>query len=90
MTLSSIQKSHLRGQAHKLKPYIIIGNHGLSESVHAEIAQVLMDHQLTKIRINAATREERKAIAQAICQQHQASLLQTIGHIIVIYRAVKQ
>lgn len=90
MTLSSIQKSHLRGLAHKLKPYVIIGNHGLTEKVHAEIEQVLQDHELTKIRINAETRDDRKTITQAICQQHQATLIQTIGHIIVVYRATKK
>lgn len=87
MSLTSIQKRQLKGQAHKLKPFVIIGNHGLTEAVHNEIEQVLNDHELIKIRINADTREDRREMTTAICEQHGATLLQTIGHIIVIYRA---
>lgn len=87
MLLSSVQKKHLKGRAHALKPFVIIGGHGLTDAVHKEIEQVLHDHELIKIRINAETREQRREMATAICQQHGAALLQTIGHIIVIYRS---
>lgn len=86
MLLSSTQKKHLKGLAHKLNPFVIIGSQGLTEAVHNEIEQVLNDHELIKIRINTETREERREMATAICEHHGAALLQTIGHIIVIYR----
>lgn len=86
MLLSSVQKKHLKGRAHTLKPFVIIGSQGLTDAVHNEIEQVLKDHQLIKVRINAETREERREMAVAICHQHEATLLQTIGHIVVIYR----
>lgn len=89
MIITSAQKKHLKGLAHKLKPFVIIGSHGLTQAVHDEIDQVLNDHELIKVRINAETREDRRAIATAICQTHEAALLQTIGHIIVIYRPAK-
>ena len=86
MLLSSAQKKHFKGLAHKLNPFVIIGNQGLTEAVHNEIEQVLNDHELIKIRINAETRGERRGMAAVICKHHDATLLQTIGHIIVIYR----
>jgi RNA-binding protein len=86
MTLSSAHRQRLRSKAHALKPIIIIGNQGLTPAVHLEIERALEDHELIKIRVNAATREDRQEFIQAICEERQAELIQTIGHIAVIYR----
>lgn len=86
MTLSSTHRQRLRSKAHTLKPIIIIGNHGLTPAVQLEIERALEDHELIKIRVNAATREDRHEFIQAICEERQAELIQTIGHIAVIFR----
>ena len=89
MKLSSAQKQRLKGLAHSLHALVIIGNHGLTEAVQAEIECALEAHELIKIRVNAATKEDRQAITEAICQERDAALVQTIGHIVVIYRRKK-
>lgn len=86
MTLTSSHRQRLRGRAHSLKPIIIIGNHGLTEAVNLEIDRALNDHELLKIRVNAATKEDRQMMIDQICQNHHAELVQTIGHIAVVYR----
>lgn len=85
-TLTAKYKSQLRAQAHALKPVILTGNHGLTEALHAEIDRALHDHELIKVRINAATREDRLQMAHDITEKQQAELVQLIGHIAVFYR----
>ena len=86
MKLTDQQKRHLRGLGHALKPVVILGNAGLTENVLAEIDQALTHHELIKVRINAADREQRTAIIDAICEQTKGDPVQCIGHILLIFR----
>lgn len=85
-TLSSQEVRILRSQLHHLKPVVIIGNNGLSTAVLQEINRALDDHELIKIRTNLADRGERSKVSCEICDKLAASLIQTIGQIIAIYR----
>jgi len=86
MKLTDQQKRHLRGLGHALKPVVILGNAGLTENVLAEIDQALAYHELIKVRINAADREQRTAIIDAICEQTKGDPVQCIGHVLLIFR----
>lgn len=76
----------LKRQAHQLKPIVIIGQHGITEAVMAEIERALYDHELIKIRLNADCRDQRQSMQAQICEQTKACLIQNIGHVITIYR----
>ena len=80
------QKSLLKSQAHHLKPVVIIGAGGLSTGVTSEIDRALEDHELIKVRISQSEREMRKLITEQIISHHHATLIGTIGHIIILYR----
>jgi len=84
LDLTVAERLSLKGKAHQLKPTVIIGNAGLSESVLKEIAQTLMLHELIKIRV-MAERADREAILTAICTQLNAAPVQHIGKILVVY-----
>ncbi len=86
MTLSKAQIRHLRSQAHHLRPVVLIGQHGLKDSVLDEIDIALGAHELIKIRVAAADREERGAMVKEIIDQSGAELVQTIGHTAVLFR----
>ncbi len=86
MALYPQQKRRLRQQAHALKPVILIGSQGLTDAVQAEIDRGLLAHELLKIRISGHDRDAKQAMITAICEQQQAELVQTIGHIVTIYR----
>jgi len=86
MSHTDSQKRYLRKLAHNLKPLVIIGDKGLSEGVLNEIDQTLSHHELIKVRVNAADREEREAMVTAMCKGLKCTLVQRIGHIAVIYR----
>jgi RNA-binding protein len=83
--VTSARKKQLKAQAHSLKPLIIIGQSGLTESVLTEIDKTLNTHELIKIKIRAE-REDRKQISQQIVDVSQAELIQSIGQIIAVYR----
>lgn len=89
MSLSSKQIRELRSESHRLnlKPVVMIGQNGLSENVINECQQALQHHELIKIRIPALDdKAEKKDFINQICQITDATLIQSIGHVIVIYR----
>ena len=92
MHLNRSSIKNLRAQSHrlKLKPVVIVGQHGLSDNVHKEIDSALNHHELIKIRIPGQERQEKQAMIDRICNQHQAALIQSIGNIIVLYRMDKK
>lgn len=80
------QRKQLRAIGHRLNPVVIVSN-GVTEGVIAEIDRALKDHELIKIRINAADREEKQEQVAAICKKLGAELIQMAGHIALIFRA---
>ena len=86
MSLTEKMKHDLRGRGHALKPVVSIGNAGLSKAVLREIELSLEHHELMKIKIGGAERDERKQIITRICDKFDAELVQAIGHIALVYR----
>ncbi len=83
--MDAAQKKKLKAQAHGLKPVIMVGQAGLTEAVLAETEIALNTHELIKVKIRAE-RDERNQICEKICAATGATLIQSIGQIIVIYR----
>ena len=85
-TLSTKQKQFLKGLAHHLSPVVMLGGNGLTEGVLAEIDNALNHHELIKVKIAGADRETKQLIIDAIVREIKSSNVQTIGHILVLYR----
>lgn len=90
MHLNNKQKQHLKGLAHPLKPVVMLGNHGLTEGVLAEIEQALEHHELIKVKIAAEDRETKTLIADAIVRETGACNVQVIGNTLILYRPTKE
>lgn len=82
-------KKFLQAKAHALKPVVIIGQRGLTTQVINEINLALEYHEVIKIRVNAADRHERSTLITEIIHTTAADIVQTIGHVITIYRKKK-
>jgi RNA-binding protein len=89
MTSSNEDKKHLRRLGHNLKPVVTVASNGLSETVSAEIARALNDHELIKIKLVADDRDAKKTLTETICKDNNAQLVQSIGHVILVYRKAK-
>jgi RNA-binding protein len=83
--MDSASKKKLRSQAHGLKPVIMIGQAGVTDGVLAETEIALDHHELIKVKIRAE-RDERNLMCEKICNATNASLIQMIGQIAVLYR----
>lgn len=86
MSLSTKQRQFLKGLAHYLNPVVMLGNNGLTEGVLAEIENALNHHELIKVKIAGADRETKQLIIDAIVRETKAQTVQSIGHILVLYR----
>ena len=85
-TLSTKQKQYLKGLAHHLNPVVMLGANGLTEGVLAEIDNALNHHELIKVNVAGSDRDTKQLIIDAIVRETKASNVQTIGHILVLYR----
>jgi len=85
MSLTEKQKRELRGRGHTLKPVVSIGNSGLSKAVLRELELSLEHHELMKVRISGADRDERSRMIEQICTTFGTDLVQAIGHTALLY-----
>ncbi|TYT25215.1 ribosome assembly RNA-binding protein YhbY [Luteimonas viscosa] len=86
IALTAAQNRFLRGQAHELKAMLQVGGKGVTDAVVAEIDGALEHHELIKIKVAAADREERDLLIGQLAQRSGAALVQRIGHVAVLYR----
>jgi len=89
LKLTPAERSDLRSQAHGLKPVVLIGEAGLSETVVKEIDAALNAHGLIKVRVFGDDREARIEIYDTICADLNAAPIQHIGKLLVLYRPRK-
>lgn len=76
----------LKAKAHALKPVVLLGSKGLTESVMREIDVALTAHELIKVKLKAQDKEDRVQLAETICEQLKAECIQHIGTLVVLYR----
>ena len=86
MKLTTKKRQFLKGLAHHLSPVVMLGGNGLTEGVLAEIDNALNHHELIKVKIAGADREVKQLIIDAIVRETNAVHVQTIGHVLVLYR----
>ena len=90
MTTSATDKKHLRRLGNNLKPVVTIATKGLTDTVNAEIDRALNDHELIKVKVAVGDRTAKKSVSEDICDNHGAELIQSIGHMLLIFRAAKK
>lgn len=86
LTLTSRQRAHLKARAHALEPIVQIGRTGVQDSVVAAVETALTAHELIKVKINDAERDERKEIAETLSTRTGAAVVQRVGKIVVLWR----
>lgn len=84
--LTKEQRLKLKQQAHHLKPVVLIGQKGLTDAVIKETDLALKAHEYIKIKMNGCDKDERISLTQDLCQNLSAELIESIGHVVTIYR----
>lgn len=85
--LTSKQRSILKAIGNKLEPILIIGKGGITENVINQLDEALTARELVKVRALPHQDLEIKKIADELAQKTGADIVQTIGRIILFYRA---
>ena len=86
LPLSAAERRALKARAHALEPTVLVGSGGLTPAVAGEIDRSLTAHELIKVRVMGDDRDAREDILQRICDELNASPVQHIGKILVVYR----
>jgi RNA-binding protein len=86
MPLTPFQKRYLRGLAHSLAPVVMLGQKGVTANLITELNVAIDRHELIKVRLSGADKEERSAQIDALCAGSGAELVQTIGHTATLWK----
>ena len=84
--LTPAERRALRARAHPLHPVIMVGEAGLTPAIISEIDRALKSLELIKIRVLGDDRNARAAMIEQICAALDASPVQHIGKILVVFR----
>ncbi len=84
--LTAAQNRFLRGQAHNIKSMLQVGAKGITDALVAELIAALEQHELVKIKVGAADRDERNAMIATLVERSESALVQRIGHVAILYR----
>ncbi len=83
--MNSNQRNYLRKEAHALKPVVMIGQNGLSESVVKASEQALASHELIKIKFQDY-KDEKRSLAEDLAAKTGSDVVSLIGNILTLYR----
>lgn len=84
--LSNIEIRALKSQAHALKPVVRIGQHGVTDAVLTELDNALTHHELLKVKLSSADRDDRDELIKKLAEKSKAVIIQRIGGVVVLYR----
>ncbi|MFO7551598.1 MAG: ribosome assembly RNA-binding protein YhbY [Haliea sp.] len=87
---ASLDQKQLRAIGHKLKPVVTVAGNGLSDNVLQEVQRALDDHELIKVKIAVGDRDARNALAETLCAETGATLVQSVGNIVLLLKRVKK
>jgi RNA-binding protein len=88
--LSSAARRTLRSRAHHLRPYVTVGEAGLTPALIKEIDLCLSSYELIKVRVLVGDRHDRDDMINRICRTLNAHPVQHIGKILVVFRPLPE
>jgi RNA-binding protein len=85
-TLSARERARLKARAHALEPVVRIGHAGITPGLVAEADRALAAHELIKVGIAAADREERVELGNELARRLDATAVHCVGKILILWR----
>ena len=83
-------KKYLRGRAHALKPTVLIGKEGVTDTVLAEIERTAASAELIKIRVLRNAPVDAAAAEAALSPRLSGEIVGRLGHTLVYFRAAPE
>jgi RNA-binding protein len=85
-TLTPRERAHLKARAHALEPVVHAGGSGVTDNLVAEVERALTAHELIKMKVNVADREERIAVGDEIGARTGATVVHRVGKVVILWR----
>ncbi len=86
ITLTPMQRAHLRSLAHHLKPIFYVGKEGITQAAIQAIHDAFNTRELLKVKVQEAAPLEVRDGAEMLARGVDAAVVQTIGRTAVLYR----
>ncbi len=83
------QLSYLRGLGHHLSPVAMVGREGITDSVINAVDQVIVAHELIKVKIQNNCPLDKKEAAAELSRRTGSTVIRIIGKIVLLYRENK-
>lgn len=90
MELTTKQRQYLKIKAAELKPVVMIGKNGITESVIEEIKSSIEHHELIKVKAKAEDHEQRDELAQYLAEQSESTVVQFLGNNLTLFKQAKK
>ncbi len=87
--LTGKQRSYLKKLAQEIRPTVMIGRAGVTETVISAIDDYLSANELIKVQIQEGAELDPKETANDIAEELRAEFVQAIGRRFVLYRQAK-
>ena len=88
--MTSKQRAYLRSLAMTMQPIVNIGKNGVTESVICEVDNLLECKELIKISVLKNSDLQAKTVAECLQDEINATVVQTVGNKITLYRVSKK
>jgi RNA-binding protein len=88
--LTQVQRRGLLARGHELRATLCVGRGGLTQAVIDDIRHAMTRRDLLKVRIDAASGQEATRIAGELARHVGADLVQRVGRVALLYRALPQ
>ncbi|MEO8874817.1 MAG: YhbY family RNA-binding protein [Polyangiaceae bacterium] len=85
-TLTGKAARHLRGLGHALSAVVTIGKEGLTDSVVDATKEVLLRHELVKVKVQPEAPIDRKLAAAELAEKTDSALAQVLGRTFLLYK----
>jgi RNA-binding protein len=85
-TLTARERAHLKARAHALEPVVAVGHAGVTDQLVAEVERALTAHELIKVRIGGADREEREALGSDLASAVDAAVVHRVGKVLILWK----
>jgi len=85
MELKGYQRSYLTKKAHEIKPVVMIGRNGMSDSVIKAVKEAVEMHELIKVKF-IDFKESRFDLAKIIGEKTDSTLVRIVGNIAIYYK----
>ena len=85
-------KRRIKHELNAEKPTVLVGKHGVSQEVLAEIDGRLEKAEMVKAKIlkSALGEDNAKTVAKKIALQTESTLVEVRGHTLILYRKKKK